>query len=318
MSREESGTSKWKLWYPWLERLAVALGIGILAWGGRLFFADIDFAEAFRLLRAIRPEMLIVNALLGHATISLVSLYDFVWFRYNPVGISAGQIFSTAWIASAVNNIACMGGLGGAACRALFYKRAGLADRTVVRLNVMLFPSFFSGLGALMWFNLIGARYVEALRGSYPGIYAVIFIFALYLALYLLSEAIPFKRLRKFLVEWGFVGSLRLKLSMVAVSTLNWLTICALMWFIGIQFNPSLALLAVILFFTLATCIGVVSPMPAGLGFFDIIMMAGLQIAGMTGEESVSTVLMFRIFFHVLPFVTAMVATAFTLRSQKR
>jgi phosphatidylglycerol lysyltransferase len=262
--------------------------------------------------------MLVINALLGHVTISLVALYDFVWFRHNPSHLTTWQIFATAWIASAINNIACMGGLGGAMARAIFYSRAGLSENEVVRLNVMLFPSFFSGLGALMWFNLVGARYVEELRGSYPGIYLVIFIFALYLLVYLISEAIPFIRLRALLIKWGFVGSLRLKLSMVAVSAFNWLGICAFMWFIGIQFNPGLGILPVILFFTLATCIGVVSPMPAGLGFFDIFMMAGLQIAGMTGEESVSAVLMFRVFFHVLPFVTALLLMAATARPRKQ
>ena len=318
MLHEESMAPALKTWYPWLKRLAIVLGLSILIWQGHLVLAETDFAEAFRLLRVIPRHMLAVNALLGHATISLVALYDFVWFRYNPSGIRPRHVFVTAWIASAVNNIACMGGLGGAVSRAVFYKRAGLADREVVRLNIMLFPSFFSGLGALMWFNFIGARYVKALRGSYPGIYVVITVFALYLLLYLLSEMIPFARLRAVLVKWGFVGSLRLKLGMVAVSTLNWLSISALLWFIGIQFNPSLELVAVILFFTLATCIGVVSPMPAGIGYFDIIMMAGLQMAGMSGEESINTVLMFRVSFHLLPFVTAMILSALALRLQKR
>ncbi|HSL93501.1 MAG TPA: YbhN family protein [Bacillota bacterium] len=318
MSDQGPRKSTNRAWYSWLKGLALVLALVVLVWEGRVFFAEIDFAEAFRLLGSIPREMLVINALLGYTVISLVSLYDFVWFRYNPADIKACQIFSTAWIASAINNIACMGGLGGAMSRAIFYRRAGISDLEVVRLNVMLFPSFFSGLGALMWFNLIGARYIEALRGAYPGIYAVMLFFALYLLVYLLSEAVPFTRLRTLLVKWGFVGSIQLKLSMVLVSTLNWLSVCTLMWFIGIQFNPSLGLLAVIMFFTLATCIGVVSPMPAGLGFFDIIMMAGLQIAGMSGEESVSTVLMFRVFFHVFPFITAMLVMVTAMKPRKR
>lgn len=305
-------------WFTWGKRVLIALALAFLVLEGRAFFAEIDFAEARRLLGGIPQELLILNAILGHVVISFVALYDFVWFCFNPHGLTTWRIFSTAWVASAINNIACMGGMGGAMTRAVFYRKAGLADSVIIRLNVMLFPSFFAGLGALMWFNLLGVRFIEEIQSSYPAAYALILVFGAYLLVYLLSEAIPFTRLRSALIKWGFVGSMRLKLSMVAVSSVNWLAICVLMWFIGIQINPSLGLLPVIFFFTVATCIGVVSPMPAGIGFFDLIMLMGLQLAGSSPEEAISIVLLFRIFFHVLPFLTAMCFLAVEMRRGKQ
>jgi len=76
----------------------------------------------------------------------------------------------------------------------------------------------------------------------------------------------------------------------------------------------NMALPRVIAVFITATLLGFLSHAPAGLGVFDAAILVGLGFAG--EEQLVAALLLFRLFYHFLPFVLAL--TAFTAREGRR
>lgn len=289
----------------WLKRLLFLLVFLLMFVEGRRVLAEIQFDEAVSLLKRTPDTTLVLYMAGGFVALSVATLYDLAWFHFNPRPLRKAAIFRTAWTASAVNNLAGMGGMGGAMVRTLFYRKDNMDKEDLLRINVLLLPSYFTGLGMMMWLSMLGTRYYGSILPGSPAVYGVRILFRAYLLLFLLSEFIPIPFVKGKMEKWGFVGSLRIKMSMVAVSTLAWTSAAMFLWVIGHQINPGLSLVGSLLSFTIAMSVGMVSPMPAGLGVFDVIMVLGLQDSGLSATEALGAVMMFRIFYYVVPFIAA-------------
>jgi phosphatidylglycerol lysyltransferase len=272
---------------------------------GRHVLAEFQFDEAVSLLKRTPEAMLVLYMAGGFAAVSATTFYDLAWFHFNPRPLRKSAIFRTAWTANAVNSLAGMGGMGGAMVRTLFYRRDNLDKEDLLRINVLLLPSYFTGLGMMMWLTLLGRGYGGSVLTGSPAVSGVRILFMAYLLFFLLSEFIPIPYVKAKMEKWGFTGSLRIKMSMVAVSTLSWTSAAMFLFVIGHQLNPALSLVGSLLSFTIAMSVGVVSPMPAGLGVFDVVMVLGLQDSGLSAAEALGAVMMFRVFYYLVPFIVA-------------
>lgn len=301
-SKEQGTGSAAKVWLKRLFFLLVSL---LMIVEGRHVLAEIRFDEAVSLLRRTPYAMLVLYMAGGFAAVSATTFYDLAWFHFNPRPIRKSAIFRTAWTASAVNNLAGMGGMGGAMVRTLLYRQDHLDKEDLLRINVLLLPSYFTGLGMMMWLAMLGVGYHGNILPGSPAVEGVRILFRAYVLFFLLSGFIPIPYVKAKMEKWGFTGSLRIKMSMVAVSTLSWTTAAVFQWVIGHQINPGLSLVGSLLTFTIAMSVGMVSPMPAGLGVFDVIMVLGLQDSGLHATEALGAVMMFRIFYYLVPFISA-------------
>ena len=199
-----------------------------------------------------------------------------------------------------------MGGLTGALIRSVFYKKAGIEDSDIIKINLLIVPSSLTGLSVLMWYNLRSLASVEAAElYRHPIIFLLIFVFCCYLLLYLLSEFIPFPSLKQQLIKWGFIGSLKLKISMVIVSAIDWSAAGLFLWLIADHIDPGLSVSHVFFFYAVSTAAGLLSFIPAGFGSFDLMMIFGLQAAGIGGAEAAGILILFRIFYYFIPLVSA-------------
>ena len=68
--------------------------------------------------------------------------------------------------------------------------------------------------------------------------------------------------------------------------------------------------------FVIASIAGILSFLPGGAGSFDLIAILGLQIAGLTPNESLTAVILYRIFYFFIPSITAI--AAFSLHMLKK
>lgn len=303
-------------WIPWLKWLFGLIIFAFILLDGKNLFKEIHFGEAVRLIRQLPNSLLLIYALLGFLAVSMVSLYDFVWFHFNPREIKKKEVFRTAFTANAINNLVGIGGLGGAIIRTFFYRNAKVDDKDLIKINVLLVPSFFTGLGALMLFNIFRCKDIKEITSIYPAIYGIMIFFGVYLIIYLLSEYIKIPIIKNKFEKWGFIGSMKLKLSLISASTFDWLAATTFIWFIGNQINQNLSFADTIFFFSIAVAIGVISPIPAGIGIFDVIMIIGFRKLGLSGTESAEVIILYRIFYYMLPFIAAIFLTIYELSSK--
>ena len=305
----------WLLITKWVITILVII---LIISDGEKIFKEVSLGKALHLLRNIPNSRIFVYIVLGILAVSITSLYDFAWFKFNSFGIKKTEIFQTAFIANSINNLAGFGGIGGAAVRHIFYKNERINDKEIIKINVLLLPSFFTGLSLLMWFNIFRFRDIHDIAKSYPIVYAVIILFSLYAFIYLFSEYIPMKYIKKKLEFIEFKSDKKIKIIMMTVSLIDWLAAILLIWFLGNEIKNGLNFSEVLFFFTVAVSFGIISPIPAGIGVFDLIMIFGLNKLGFNGAEATGTVLLFRIFYYVIPFILSLVFIILRMTNQNK
>lgn len=290
----------------WLKVFFNVFIIILIVTEGHKFVKEIKLGETVYLLRTIRPAYWLLFICAGCLGVLLITLYDLVWFHFNKRDIRRRTIVKTSWIASAINNVIGMGGLTGAYIRTVFYKKANIEDFDILKINLLIVPASVTGLGVLMWYNLHSIFSAEsAAINEHPFILALLIVFCCYILVYLLSEFIPFSSVKKQLTKWGFIGSFKLKIALVAVSAVEWFAAALLLWLIADHINPGLNVNHVIFFFAVSAAVGILSFIPAGFGSFDLMMIFGLQAVGVSGAEAAGVLILFRIFYYFIPLIIA-------------
>jgi phosphatidylglycerol lysyltransferase len=111
----------------------------------------------------------------------------------------------------------------------------------------------------------------------------------------------PYKGLNK--------GSIMIKLKLLAVSLLEWVSACILLYFIVYQYDKDISFMPVLVSFTLASIAGVASMLPGGAGSFDFVLLLGFKHYGMNVESALAALVMYRIFYYFMPLLIGIIIT---------
>lgn len=96
-------------------------------------------------------------------------------------------------------------------------------------------------------------------------------------------------------------------LSLVLASALDWACVLSFFLLVGYILGYNLPSYDVIPLFMIAITIGIMSMIPGSLGSFDLIMVSGLVGLGIDKAQALSWLLVFRLFYYVLPFCLGVV-----------
>ena len=104
--------------------------------------------------------------------------------------------------------------------------------------------------------------------------------------------------------NWAYFGQLGGKtiLSLVLASALDWTCVLSFFLLVGYILGYNLPSYDVIPLFMIAITIGIMSMIPGSLGSFDLIMVSGLVGLGIDKAQALSWLLVFRLFYYILPF----------------
>ena len=109
--------------------------------------------------------------------------------------------------------------------------------------------------------------------------------------------------------NWAYFGQLGGKtiLSLVLASALDWACVLSFFLLVGYILGYNLPSYDVIPLFMIAITIGIMSMIPGSLGSFDLIMVSGLVGLGIDKAQALSWLLVFRLFYYILPFCLGVV-----------
>lgn len=96
-------------------------------------------------------------------------------------------------------------------------------------------------------------------------------------------------------------------LSLVLASALDWACVISFFLLVGYILGYNLPIYDVIPLFMIAITIGIISMIPGSLGSFDLIMVSGLVGLGIDKAQALSWLLVFRLFYYILPFCLGVV-----------
>ena len=285
-------------WWPRLRRWAVPL-LGLVVLG--LLAAHIhkvDWAGAWQALRRYSPWVLL--AALGLSTLShaLYGCFDLIGRRHTHHTLPWWRTWAIA-VASYAFNLNLGALVGGVAMRARLYAKAGLDETTVAQVVGLSLATNWLGYGLLAG-GLFAAGVISPPRQAHLGdtAFRTIGVVMVLLAVaYVVACAFARGRV------WEFRGR-RIKppgpwlaLVQLATSATNWALMGTAMYLLlgeKVPFGTTMGVLMA------ASIIGVITPIPAGLGVLEAVYLA--MLSGQVRQGTLmGAVLAYRVLYYLIP-----------------
>lgn len=244
-------------------------------------------------LSALSPMMIVLLAVVGFIAVLPMMVYDFTIVEFLPGHFSKGYIFRSGWVTNTFTNLAGMGGLLGASLRANFYAQSATKKQVVYAISkIALF--LLAGLSIACWVALI-MMFGFQVGTVYQGYW-----------FWLLGGGLYFPGLFIFtrVNDSAFFSDLTWsrELRLILGSTLEWGSCALFFLLIGWTLELPLDFAAVFPMFVVASVAGVISMIPGGLGSFDVFMIFGLGLLGVSRSDAAGWLLLYRLFYYILPF----------------
>ncbi len=265
--------------------------------------STIDFKStmtAFKHLNSIQLALLIFS---GLASVSILSLYDFVLAKRMNLEIKHIKLFNVSFIANALNAVIGFGGMIGAGLRLLIYRNYTEDDKTLIKVISMMLLSMISGMSILSLGIVFDIFPNTHAFDQYTWYKIGIFIIALYLPVFLLYTLIKPVNNDKFL---GIIFTL--------VSSIEWLAASGVFYLIFKFIHIDVQYSLIIGIFVIAALAGLLSMVPGGFGAFDLMILIGFKSIGITEENVLLALVIYRVVYYFVPFLVAMVLSTFEFK----
>ena len=245
------------------------------------------------ILSGLSPFQIVSLLVLGILSVSPMMLYDFILCKELKKKISLGKLIESSWTINSLNNLIGFAGLVDVGLRYSYFTEEDKGEETMQGISKVM-PYFMSGLSlyCLLSFGLLFFVQKNAVLKPYS--------FVLLLAS-LILPVLLFLSTRK---NWSYFGNLSRKkiLALIATSLLDWGFVSCFFFYCGRTLGYSVSLANTLPLFFISICIGIVSMIPGSLGSFDLMMMSGLLHFSVNRNEAASWLLLFRIFYYIIPF----------------
>ena len=261
-------------------------------------FKTISFDKIEEILVGLSPIEIICLALFGFMAVAPMIFYDRILNKELHQKQTLSYLLETSWTINSLNNMIGFAGLVDVGLRYSFYGDEERPEKSMQGISRVI-PYFMSGFSM---FALIGLVFTlifpisMGIKQYWPALLGA----SLYLPIVL------FVSNRK---KWTYFGQLGGKtiLSLVLASVLDWACVISFFLLVGYILGYNLPIYDMIPLFMIAITIGIMSMIPGSLGSFDLIMVSGLVGLGIDKAQALSWLLVFRLFYYILPFCLGVV-----------
>ena len=261
-------------------------------------FKTISFDKIEEILVGLSLLEIICLALFGFMAVAPMIFYDKILNKELHQKQTLSYLLETSWTINSLNNMIGFAGLVDVGLRYSFYGDEERPEKSMQGISRVI-PYFMSGFSM---FALIGLVFTlifpisMGIKQYWPALLGA----SLYLPIVL------FVSNRK---NWAYFGQLGGKtiLSLVLASALDWACVLSFFLLVGYILGYNLPSYDVIPLFMIAITIGIMSMIPGSLGSFDLIMVSGLVGLGIDKAQALSWLLVFRLFYYILPFCLGVV-----------
>lgn len=207
-------------------------------------------------------------------------------------------LFETSWLINTLNNIVGFGGFISIGLRSELYGQKKDSRRVIQALS-KIFLFLLAGLSVYSLISLL----LITLTPVAP--------FLKQYWIWLVGGSLYFPAILLFTTfkKHGLIGGLTLKTrgQLLLVSVLEWSGVLVSFISIGYLMEIHVDLWQTIPLFVAASVIGIVSMIPGEIGSFDVMMIIGLSAIGIPRETVVIWILLYRLFYYIVPFLIGLV-----------
>jgi phosphatidylglycerol lysyltransferase len=291
-----------------LRRLAMpaaALLLMVLAWFAVSRLAThVSYADLKAAIAGTRP--LVLLAALGFTALSFaaLTLYDLGALAFVGRRLPLPVVALTSFCAYAVGNTIGFGALTAGAIRYRFYASQGVEPEEIAGIVTFVTVAFGLGLAGVAGLGLLSAAGEFAHLSLPPAVLQWVGAAMVATLAGLVLAAGEGRTVRLFTRDWR-LPSRRLMLRQFLATAVDVSASAAVLWALLPAGSASLS--GVIALYAVAVALGVLSQVPAGLGVFETVIVAGLD--GRVGIDGVlGALVLYRLVYHLVPLVLAVLA----------
>lgn len=282
-----------------LLKLVFLIAVAIVVIGELLSIGKtISFSELEEIFKSLPVWKIFAMLVIGLFSVAPMTGYDFTLNKMLALKNKPAYIFETSWIINTINNIAGFGGLISIGLRSEFYGKNKTGKDVV------------SALSKILVFLMAGLS-IYSLAAFFMVVVVKVNVYLQQYWIWLIAGGLYFPIVYLFIrfKKTGLLGGLSQKhrWSLIATSFFEWSGVLATFLSIGYFLEVQFPIWEVIPLFAAASVIGIVSMIPGSLGSFDLMMIIGLSAVGINREVVVLWLLLFRIFYYLVPFIIGLV-----------
>ncbi|USS93585.1 bifunctional lysylphosphatidylglycerol flippase/synthetase MprF [Fructilactobacillus ixorae] len=284
----------------WFNRYATIIKIVFLLvmiafviYEGHSILQEINGKQMRASLASQSPTQLLILTALGLLAVTPMLTYDFTMVEFLPGKFKTSYIIKSGWITNTFTNIAGFGGFLGASLRASFYSEHATKKQVLYAISkIALF--LLAGLSTYCLVALVlvfGFGIGKQDHGYWPFLLGCGIYFPVVFMITRLNNSEFFADL-----------TIKREIKLIVGSCLEWGSCAALFIIIGMFLHLHIDFASVFPLFIAANVIGVISMLPGGLGTFDVTMIGGLGMLGVSPTLATVWVLLYRVFYYFIPF----------------
>lgn len=264
------------------------------------FAVDLNVQLLYKEVSHLHIVTLVIIFVIMLISIYPMFFYDAILIKILGLHIPKKELLEYSIIANSFSNLIGFGGLVGAMLRTYFYHAFENDKSKLLRAIASVSLFYLTGISLFSWIVTIGYRHFP-LFAKERWLYFAVIAVGFYLPVFAFIHFAKNRKERKPFITYD-IGS-----KLVLVSIMEWLAVFVAIWLLGHLLGISVDLRNLVPIFIVASCAGIISMIPGGLGSFDLVFIWGMQELHIANEKVIVWLVFYRLGYFVLPFLISIV-----------
>nr|WP_249310184.1 bifunctional lysylphosphatidylglycerol flippase/synthetase MprF [Bacillus sp. FJAT-49736] len=252
------------------------------------------------LIRNHLDQLNVLNVLiiivLGIIAVTPMLFYDIVLNRILNLQIPKWKMAKYSLTINTYSNFIGFGGVAGLSLRTYFFK-GKFKDRGMLVKNIAQISLFYlAGLSILSWVVSLGIMQTSFLAGM-KWIKLAVWAISLYAPILIILT-----KLRERKSQAEHFRNVHI-IELIVISIFEWMFAMMLFLTIANILHIHINLKELYPIFIVASCAGIVSMIPGGIGSFDLVMILGFESMHVPTEKILLILLFYRFSYYIIPFL---------------
>lgn len=240
-------------------------------------------------------ELLLIF-IIAFCAITPMLFYDVILTKLLGIKMNKRTLVKNSFIVNTFSNLIGFGGLVGVFLRNYFYSKYK-ADREGLLKSIASVTLFYlTGISLLAWL-MYGFFWDFPLLKEERWLSIAVILVSLYVPVFIGMHLIRYKK--------GSSLTWKVSLQLMMTSVAEWLAVFVVIWLLTILVHIPISLSTLIPIFLIASCAGIVSMIPGGVGSFDLVFLWGTQSVGIGEEKVLFLLILYRLGYFILPFLVS-------------
>lgn len=238
-------------------------------------------------------------ALLALVLVFPMFFYDYFIMKKLKLKRSLRRLMKESLIINSFSNLIGFGGLVGVLLRTHYFKKEEIDNASFFKTIASVTLFYLAGISLFTWILPIFYWNLPMFTE-----HRILVVAAVVIGLY-----VPFLIVKAFIQLFRKTTTNRRVLSdlgLLGVSILEWLGAFTFMMILVYSLHISISIQNLIPIFIVASCAGIVSMIPGGLGSFDLVFIWGAQSLQIPEESILVLLLFYRVGYYVVPFLAGL------------